>query len=161
PIFAQFLAVKGTFTIAESLTGDGVPSPSAHDPLRNPHRAGSGGAWSKGAVRAILLNPRYTGRQVWNRQRRDEVLIDVDDVALGHQTKLRWNDPAEWVWSERDTHPELVSVDDFEAVQAIFAGAQRAAVRRERTRYPYLLSGRMVCGVCGRKMQASWNHAKP
>ena len=35
--------------------------------------------------------PGYTGRQVWNRQCRDEVLIDVDDVALGHETKLRWN----------------------------------------------------------------------
>jgi site-specific DNA recombinase len=32
-----------------------------------PHRAGL--AWSKGAVRVILTNPRYTGRQVWNRQR--------------------------------------------------------------------------------------------
>jgi hypothetical protein len=38
-------------------------------------------------VRTILHNPRYTGREVWNRQRREEVLIDVDDVALGHETK--------------------------------------------------------------------------
>jgi site-specific DNA recombinase len=45
-------------------------------------------------VRAILANPRYTGRQVWNRQRRDEVLLDVEDVAAGHETKLRWNDRA-------------------------------------------------------------------
>jgi site-specific DNA recombinase len=36
-----------------------------------------------------LANPRYTGRQVWNKQRKDEVLIDVDDVALGHQTRMR------------------------------------------------------------------------
>jgi site-specific DNA recombinase len=43
------------------------------------------------AIRAILTNPRYTGRQVWNRQRREEILIDVEDVALGHQTKLCWN----------------------------------------------------------------------
>jgi recombinase len=33
------------------------------------------------AVRAILMNPRYTGRQVWNRQRKDEVLIDVHDTG--------------------------------------------------------------------------------
>lgn len=26
-------------------------------------------------------NPRYTGRQVWNRQRKDEVLIDVHFCA--------------------------------------------------------------------------------
>jgi hypothetical protein len=45
--------------------------PAAHDSGRNWHR--SGVAWSKGANRAILKNPRYAGRQVWNRQRKDEV----------------------------------------------------------------------------------------
>ncbi|MHB1444694.1 MAG: recombinase family protein [Acidimicrobiales bacterium] len=157
-IFSEFLEGKGFYAIAEGLTRDGILSPSAHDPARNRHRAGTGGAWSKAAVRAILLNPRYTGRQVWNRQRRDEVLIDVDDVALGHETKMRWNARSEWVWSEQDKHPALISVDEFEATQAIFAGSQRTAVRRERTRHPYLLTGRMTCSVCGRRMQGSWNH---
>jgi hypothetical protein len=41
----------------------------------------------------ILPNPRYTGRQVWNKQRKDEVLIDVEDVASGHATKMQWNEP--------------------------------------------------------------------
>ena len=45
----------------------------------------------------IKQKTRSTGRDyssVWNRQRRDEVLIDVvDDVALGHETKMRWNNP--------------------------------------------------------------------
>ena len=36
-----------------------------------------------------LVQPRYTGRQVWNKQRKDGVLIDVDDVALGHQSRMR------------------------------------------------------------------------
>ncbi|MBN6050686.1 recombinase family protein, partial [Nonomuraea sp. RK-328] len=81
-IFTDFLAGYGLFSIAERLARDGILCPSAHDPERNRHR--SGVAWSKGAVRAILLNPRYTGYQVWNRQRKDEVLIDVDDVGLGH-----------------------------------------------------------------------------
>ena len=58
--------------------------PSAHDPARNRHRCGV--AWSKNAVRAILMNPRYTGYQVWNKQRKDEVLLDVEDVALGPTT---------------------------------------------------------------------------
>jgi len=59
-----------------------------YDPARNRHRAGSKGAWSKIAVRAILQNPRYTGLEVWNKQRRDEVVIDVDD-DLGHKPKMR------------------------------------------------------------------------
>lgn len=39
--------------IAEGLTRDGIPSPSAHDPARNSHRVGV--AWPKGAVRAIVF----------------------------------------------------------------------------------------------------------
>jgi hypothetical protein len=58
-IFAEFLAGHGIYAIAEGLTRDGIPSPSAHDPARNTRRSGI--AWSKGAVRAILTNPRYTG----------------------------------------------------------------------------------------------------
>ncbi|GLZ08164.1 hypothetical protein Acsp03_56300 [Actinomadura sp. NBRC 104412] len=88
-IFAEYLGLdgyreRGCFAIAEGLTRDGVPSPSAHDPARNRHRCGV--AWSKNAVRAILMNPRYTGYQVWNKQRKDEVLLDVEDVALGPTT---------------------------------------------------------------------------
>jgi hypothetical protein len=96
-IFAEFLAGAGLYAIAEALTRDGFACPSAHDRARNRHR--SGVAWSKSAVRAILTNPRYTGHQVWNRQRKDEVLVDVEDVALGHETKLRWNSADAWVRS--------------------------------------------------------------
>src|SRR6266404_1224349 len=67
-IFAEFSAGSGIYAIAEGLTRDGIPSPSAHDPGRNSHRSGI--AWNKFAVRAILANPRYTGHQVWNKQRK-------------------------------------------------------------------------------------------
>jgi len=88
-IFAEFMAGHGFYAIAERLTRDGIPSPAAHDPERNKHRSGI--AWNKFAVRSILVNPRYAGHQVWNEQHKDEVLIDVKDVALGHTTKMRWN----------------------------------------------------------------------
>ena len=32
--------------------------------------------WTLGGVRAILANPRHTGRQVWNRQRTDADLVE-------------------------------------------------------------------------------------
>jgi hypothetical protein len=50
------------------------------------------------------------GRQVWNKQRRHDVLISVDDVALGHETKVRWNDTDDRVWSGQLAHEPLVSV---------------------------------------------------
>lgn len=148
-IFAEYLAGKGLKAIAEALTGDGIPSPSAHDPGRNRHRCGI--AWSWTAVAAILANPRYTGRQVWNKQRKDEVLVDVDDVALGHVARLRWNEPGKWIWSEQATHDALIDVDTFERAQAL-RRARGAADERSprRTPRPYVLRGILRCGVCGR-----------
>ena len=159
-IFDEFIAGKGLYAIAETLTSEGILSPSGHDPKRNRHRASSGGAWSKHAVKVILQNARYTGREVWNKQRRDEVLIDVDDVALGHESKMRWNDEADWVWSQEQTHEPLVTLEQFEAARDVFDSGQRAAVRKTKTRHPYMLSGLMRCGLCGRRMQASWNNSK-
>lgn len=156
-IFAEYVAGTGYFAIAEGLTRDGIKSPSAHDPRRNAHRCGV--AWAKSAVRAILVNPRYTGRQVWNKQRKDEVLLDVDDVGLGHVTKMRWNERDSWVWSTHVTHEALVTVETFERAQQIIAAGGRGRVR-ELTRVPhaYALRGLVFCGVCQRRMQGQWNH---
>jgi site-specific DNA recombinase len=119
-IFAEFIAGHGFHAIAEGLTHDGIPSPSAHDPARNRHRCGI--AWNKFAVRAILVNPRYTGYQVWNKQRKDEVLIDVEDVALGHMTKLRWNDSGTWLWSKKIVQPPIIDKPTFDRVQLMISG---------------------------------------
>lgn len=59
-IFQRYLDGCGLQGIAEELTAEAVPCPSAHDRVRNPHYGGV--AWSKAAVRSILVNPRYTGR---------------------------------------------------------------------------------------------------
>ena len=53
---------------------DRIPSPSVHVPARNRHRDTR--SWSKLALRSILMNPRYVGKEVWNKQRHDEVLLD-------------------------------------------------------------------------------------
>ena len=128
-IFAEFIAGHGFYAIAEGLTRDGIPSPSAHDPERNKHRSGI--AWNKFAVRSILINPRYTGHQVWNKQRKDEVLIDVEDVALGHTTKLRWNETGKWLWSDKIVQPPIIDRETFDQVQAMVAG--RAHTRTPST----------------------------
>ena len=156
-IFAEYLAGRGIFAIAEGLTRDGVPSPSAQDPARNRHRCTV--AWSKAAVRTILSNPRYTGRQVWNKQRKDEVLINVEDVALGHVTKMRWNPQDAWIWSTDSTHEPLIDPRTFHRAQDVLAahGAGRTYRERRTTRHPYVLRGLLHCGVCGRRMQGQQN----
>jgi site-specific DNA recombinase len=157
-IYAEFITGRGLGDIAEGLTADGIPCPAANDPARNRHRCGI--AWAKSAVRVIVTNPRYTGRQVWNKQRKDEVLIDVDDVALGHMTKMRWNRSDKWIWSDKLTHKRLVSDEDFEKAQAVLAGRGRgpATHRPHPTRRPYAYRGVLFCGYCDRRMQGNWNN---
>ena len=106
-IFAQRLDGHSVARIARALNESGVPCPSAADPERNPHRPGTG--WTLGTVTTILQNPRYTGHQVWNRQRTDRALADPGDVALGHKQVQRWNLPDGWVISVRPAHEALVS----------------------------------------------------
>jgi len=78
-IFARRLEGHSVARIARALNEAGIPCPSAADPGRNPHRTGTG--WTLGTVTTILANPRYTGRQAWNRQRTDRDLADPGDVA--------------------------------------------------------------------------------
>jgi site-specific DNA recombinase len=152
-IFDEYLDGIGIFAIAEGLTRDHVPCPSAHDRDRNSHRSGT--AWSKSAIRAILGNPRYTGRQVWNKQRKHEALIDVDDVALGHHTKLRWNDTDDWIYSQQPAHEPLIDEDTFNRAREIAASRAHSAPTKTRTRvqHRYVLRGLIYCGICHRRMQ--------
>lgn len=109
------------------------------------------------------MNPRYTGRQVWSKQRKDDVLIDVEDVALGHATKMRWNERDRWVFSTEIVHEPLIDTDTFEQAQQIMAGQGRTRTTRERRRVrrPYVLRGLVHCGVCERRMQGQWTRDQP
>jgi site-specific DNA recombinase len=114
-MFAQRLAGHSAARITRALNDAGVPCPSAADPGRNPHRTGA--AWTLRTVAAILANPRYTGRQVWNRQRTDFDLADPANTTLGHKQVQRWNLPEGWVISKHPAHAALVSEADFIAAQ--------------------------------------------
>jgi len=154
-MFAQRLAGRSAARITRALNDAGVPCPSAADPGRNPHRTGA--AWTLRTVAAILANPRYTGRQVWNRQRTDFDLADPADVSLGHRQVQRWNLPEGWVISRHPAHGALVSETDFIAAQDTAAprGPAGPAVRR------YLLAGLLACGRCGRRLESAWSNGRP
>ena len=160
-MYAQRLAGHSTARIARALNEAGIPCPSAADPGRNPHR--SGAAWTLRTVATILSNPRYTGRQVWNRQRTDKDLADPGDVALGHQSVQRWNLPDGWVISSKPAHEALVSEDDFIAAQDV--SAARGPAPGEDVSMPekrrYLLVGLLACGTCGRRMEPAWSNGRP
>jgi site-specific DNA recombinase len=154
-IFAQRLAGSSAAAIARALNDLGVPCPSSHDPARNKHRHGD--AWTLRTVAEILANPRYTGRQVWNRHRTDHHETVPGDKRTGRPQRHLPNPKEQWVISRRPAHPPLVSEQDFVTVQAITA-APRPDTDETRT---YLLTGLLCCGLCDRLLDSHWVYRSP
>jgi hypothetical protein len=122
-----------------------VPCPSEVDRDRNRHRSGAG--WTLRTVAAILANPRYTGRQVWNRQHTTTIEQDTP----------RWAPAADWVISKRVAHPPLVSEPDFIAAQAIRTNPTPA----DGSTRTFRLAGILNCRQCQRRLESHWVHGRP
>jgi hypothetical protein len=156
-IFAQRLAGYSTAGIARTLNAIGVPPPSAHDRVRNPHRTGA--AWTLRTVAAILANPRYTGRQVWKRQSIDHHETRPGDKSSrprGSKPTRSWNPRDQWVISPPGAHPALVSETDFLRAQQATALATPDDGNLDR----YRLTGLIICGICGRRAEGHWAHGR-
>ena len=154
-IFAHRLAGHSTASIARALNDHGVPCPSSSDPERNTHRTGE--AWTLRTVAEILANPRYTGRQVWNRQCTDHEPAGHASPSQPRRAKTRRNPQSEWIVSRHRAHPALVSEREFVAAQQISATLAPADGRHRS----YQLTGLVRCGMCGRRMVAHWVHGRP
>ncbi|WP_456249072.1 recombinase family protein [Longispora urticae] len=152
-MFQHRLAGWSLAAVTRALNDAGVPSPAAADPDRNAHRAGT--KWILRTVALILANPRYTGRQVWNRQAAARTETGGES-ADGADTRC-WNPSESWIVSQRIAHPPLVSEADFIAVQAVRVVPNQTG-RNART---YLLSGLVICALCGRRMTAHWGGNRP
>lgn len=140
-MFGERLTGRSLAGIARELNERGVLCPSMDDPERNRNR--SDGMWSVPTVGAILANPRYTGREVWNRRQATD--------RTGRSAV-----PGECVVSRVVSHPALVSEADFVAAQQV--RAERAS--GDDTRRRYLLRGLLRCGHCGRRMDSHWVHER-
>jgi site-specific DNA recombinase len=108
----------------------GPPSPSHVDTKRNLH-----GHWAKSTIRAMLRNPTYTGRLVWNR------LDFATQREAGGTARLRAQE--EWVVSEVE-HLPLVSDQLFAAAQERFRQRSRRNGGRNG-QANYLFTGMTRC----------------
>jgi hypothetical protein len=151
-MFAHRLAGASVATIARILNEQAVACPSQVDRARNPHRRGE--AWTVRTVAAIMANPRYTGRQVWNRQSTDPTARSGRHRR--RRAVQRWNPIEDWVISKTIAHPALVSERDWVTAQAIRSTRETGdgTIRR------YHLAGLLRCGLCGRRMDAHWVNAR-
>jgi site-specific DNA recombinase len=153
-MFALRLAGHSVASIARALNEQQVPCPSRVDPGRNRHPTGK--EWTLRTVATILRNPRYTGRQVWNRQSTDYDVTGQPDDVLGRTDARRWNPPQGWVVSDRVVHSPLVSEEEFVAVQAVRSGRLPVCAAPRVFR----LAGLLVCRLCGRHLDAHWVHGR-
>ena len=148
----------GLRSIAEVLTGEGVPSPSAYDRARNRHRNPLG--WSHSAIRAILTNPVYRGVRIWAKQQRVESLLDPDDVAAGHQTRMRWQDRDSWITPASPTHEALVSAEIAALVAGRIAARTPGRPKPRVSPHRYALRGILFCARCGSRLQGSYRRSR-
>jgi site-specific DNA recombinase len=159
-IFEMFANGQGLKQIANTLTAEGVHSPSAHDRKRNRHRDPRG--WAHTAIRAMLRNERYLGRAVWGKQARTDELLDLDDIAAGYITRQRWIGKDRWVYGPDHAHPALIDQHLWDRVHARLAVRTQEARKGTRspktTDTPYMLRGLVYCGLCERKMQGNRAH---
>ncbi|MFE0133217.1 recombinase family protein [Streptomyces sp. NPDC059037] len=129
----------GYETITDLLNADPerYPSPLPYGAKR------ARGAWSKSAVTDMLLNPKYTGYQVYNRR----------SASTGRRT---FKDPSLWVWSSEPSHEPLIPkwmFDEMYARRRAHAGSRDGGDRDShvQTCRTYVLRGRVFCG-CRRRM---------
>ncbi|HEU5475474.1 MAG TPA: recombinase family protein [Actinophytocola sp.] len=153
-MFTQRARGRSLASLVRELNDRAVPCPSSADASRNPHRTQQ--RWIVRTVAMILRNPRYTGRQVWNRHS-TQGHGGTGRVGGRGSGAVRRNPVNEWEVSEQLAHAPLVDDATFLAVQRMRTGrpSQDGDVRQ------FQLAGLTVCGVCGRRMDAHWVHGRP
>lgn len=73
-------------------------------------------------------------------------------------SKMRWNEPGTWVYSDQIVHPAIVDDSTFgQARDFLGAKSAREVVRRPRSSpRPFALRGVLFCGICHRRMLTGW-----
>jgi site-specific DNA recombinase len=142
-IFIEYLKGGSLSGIAYTLNEEGIPSPRAGTRHK---RQG----WGSSTIRAMLYNEKYAG--VWRFKEREWVKIPGTNRRVP-----RARDASDVMCTER---PELriIDADLWDEVQIRLKAIKRKYTKTSRERViagnksNYLLSGILVCGVCGAPM---------
>ncbi len=158
-IFADYLAGKSPRAIARALNQEGIPGPT-------------GGIWYDTAIRGraarhdgLLRNSLYVGRLVWNRLASAKNPIDgqrvrranAADALVEHEVpELAIVEPIVWHAAQerlaREAAPPVAEETDAPA------DSPTSGPFWERRRARHLLSGKVVCGLCGSRFHPVGKH---
>jgi len=127
-----------------------------------PRRQGPGNGqleWSAlniDRVRAVLDNPLYAGAYVYGRSKRRTIVHDQDQIRRP-RLPLPEN---EWAVAHWGAFPGYISREEYEANQAYLAHNRAQphipALGSRRRDGHALLTGKLVCGRCGRPMHVGY-----
>jgi len=155
PVRGPVVTQTYTWRTAQKLSYDEIADRLNGDPDRYPppepipgHGRRAIGAWTKGSVRDVLCNPKYTGHMVYNRRKNPR----KDRGVPG-----RVNPPAEWIWSTKPTHEPLTTRAQFEAGTPIGKAKKGSRPGSDRNTHPatrrtYRMRSYVICDLCGRRL---------
>ena len=140
-IFDLALEGKTMSEIRKYLCEAQSPTPAEH--RQNMPAADCRCLWNESTIWTILTDEQYTGTYVAGK-------TEVLDVRSHKQIK---KPESKWI-KIPDHHPDIVSKDKFERVQAIIA-SRRKNYNPIRATRDYALKGKAVCGCCGHSLSRS------
>lgn len=105
--------------------------------------------WYHTTVQYILTNEKYTGDSLWQKSYMTDTLPSV---------KLRNKGEREQYYAF-DTHPALISKEDFERVQKLIS-TRREMFVKNRNKRPHPLAKMLICGDCGTVFRRKIQHGK-
>ena len=126
-IFADYLSGMGIEAIMKKLNAQGRPSRNGH-------------TWCRSSVRKVLGNYSYTGNLLLQTTFREN---HITKETLPNRGELP-------MYHAENTHEAIVSMEDYQAVQAEMA--RRSAKHNKTAHGPvkYPFTSLIVCGTCGK-----------
>ena len=100
-----------------------------------------GRIFGKNSLYEILRNPKYKGVYVYNK-------AASADPYTHTRNSHQWRDKSDMIILP-DKVPQIISEEDFEAVQQILQKRRRHNEEAKHHKEVYLLTGKIFCGKCG------------
>ena len=140
-IFDLRLQGHSARTIAQMLTGEGIPNPTTYFTSLDGKKWNRSCSpfWNARTVRWILSNPTYLGHTLQHKTTR-----------VSYKNHQILNVPeSEWIIRE-NAHESIVTKEVWERVQETYQGSRG---RQDKRGKMHSLSGLIVCPDCGRKFK--------
>ena len=131
-IFKIFLEVKNMRQTCLKLNAIGIRTKGYINSKGEPR---GGNKFTVASLHHLLTNATLIGMREINKKRGDI-----------RQVKASW--------------PAIISAEDFEAVQKILESNRRRFKPNDWKTYPYPLTGKVICGDCGRHLNGKSAHGK-